>query len=353
MKKKYRYLLFSLLLCLFSMVGVRAEEVVTSKVSGCGILGDTNSSTVQMLSWAFKLIRLGIPILIILLGMVDLFKIVFSGEDKVFKEAFMRFAKRIGIGMAFIFVPYILYFFIRISGVDVQYDIDNFYCGIMESTSGAKGTDSSNNATGSLKSCSEYSKDDCPATAENGDSCKLYYDNWDTTKSYGYCGVSSSSSNSSKVCTYSGQLNGTSHNVVVDTASKTYKFDGVTQPSDYLEYWTTFLVNGECRNSLYIKSDGKGEYLAYYSSGSGRTEFKSTKVCAYTGQINGTSHKIEVGTAYKFDGVTQSSDYLEDWRTFLVNGECRNSLYVKSDGKGEYLAYYSSGTGRTKFTISD
>lgn len=109
-----------------------------SKTSGCGILGNTGSKTVQLLNWVVKGIRLGIPILIIVMGMIDCLKIVFSGEDKVFKEAFTRFVKRIGIGILLIFIPYILYWLFRLSGMDKQYGIDNFYCGILETTSGTK-----------------------------------------------------------------------------------------------------------------------------------------------------------------------------------------------------------------------
>lgn len=108
------------------------------KSSGCGILGGTNSETVKLLSWAMKIIRLGVPILIIILGMIDFLQILFSGEDKVFKDAFSKFVKRLIIGVCIIFIPYIIQLVIRLSGVDTQYGIDNFYCGIIDATSGVK-----------------------------------------------------------------------------------------------------------------------------------------------------------------------------------------------------------------------
>lgn len=103
-------------------------------VTGCDILGGTNSETVQILSTIVKLIRLGVPILIIVLGITDFMKIVFSGEDKIFKESFNRFIKRLGIGVIIIFVPYILQFLVKLSGVESQYGIDNFFCGIIDAT---------------------------------------------------------------------------------------------------------------------------------------------------------------------------------------------------------------------------
>ncbi len=111
------------------------------KTEGCAILGGTNSKTVELLSWVVKVIRLGVPILIIILGMTDFLKILFSGEDKVFKDAFAKFAKRLMIGVCIIFIPYIIQLLIRISGVDSQYGIDNFFCGIIDATSGVSGTE--------------------------------------------------------------------------------------------------------------------------------------------------------------------------------------------------------------------
>ena len=106
----------------------------------CALLGGTGSKTVNLISWAFKLIRLGIPVLIVILGITDFLKILLSGEEKVYKESFSNFVKRIAIGMAFLFVPYILFFIFKLSGVGEQYNIDNFYCGIIDQVSGVKGT---------------------------------------------------------------------------------------------------------------------------------------------------------------------------------------------------------------------
>jgi hypothetical protein len=103
-------------------------------VTGCDILGGANSETVQILSTVVKIIRLGVPVLIIVLGILDFMKILFSGEDKVFKESFNRFVKRLGIGVIIIFVPYFLQFLVKLSGIESQYGIDNFFCGIIDAT---------------------------------------------------------------------------------------------------------------------------------------------------------------------------------------------------------------------------
>jgi hypothetical protein len=185
-KKYSKYLSF-----IFLFAILLAPLTAYAADSGCGVLGGTDGNTAKLLAWGIKLIRLGIPILIIILGVTDFLRILFSGEDKVYKEAFARFAKRVAIGVSVIFIPYILYFLIRISGVDMQYSIDNLYCGILETTSGVKGT---TNEDATQKSCIDYSASECPTTAENGNSCKVMYDNWDTSHQYGYCASSTSSS---------------------------------------------------------------------------------------------------------------------------------------------------------------
>lgn len=133
MKKNIKLLAFLFVMILIPF-NVYADD--------CALLGGTESKTVALVSWAFKLIRLGIPVLIVILGITDFLKILLSGEEKVYKESFNKFVKRIAIGMAFLFVPYLLFFVFQLSGVGEQYNIDNFYCGIIDQVSGTKGTSS-------------------------------------------------------------------------------------------------------------------------------------------------------------------------------------------------------------------
>ncbi len=110
------------------------DKTQTSGTVGCAILGGANSETVKILASVVKMIRLGVPILIIILGIIDFMRILFSGEEKVFKESFSRFTKRIMIGVIIIFVPYFLQLVLNLSGIQTQYGIDNFFCGIIDAT---------------------------------------------------------------------------------------------------------------------------------------------------------------------------------------------------------------------------
>lgn len=166
---------------------------------GCGILGGTDSKTVKLLSWFIKLIRLGIPIIIIIFGMIDFLTILFSGEDKTYKDAFSKFIKRILIGVIIVFLPYVIYFLVRISGVDTQYGIDNFYCGIIDTVSGVRGdevdimeSDPENNAGEVKKSCyickdenGEYSQHWVAEEPEGYALCNNYKDETEDTCLHG------------------------------------------------------------------------------------------------------------------------------------------------------------------------
>ena len=55
-----------------------------------------------------KILQIAIPIIIILLGTIDLGKAVMAGDDKVIKEAQKMFIKRLAYGVAIFFVVFIV-----------------------------------------------------------------------------------------------------------------------------------------------------------------------------------------------------------------------------------------------------
>ena len=88
------------------------------------------SNTMQLLKKIYTLLRYLIPIIIIGLSIVDFIKVVANGEDKVFKEVWTKFVKRLIIGIVILIIPMILQFLIHISGVAGMYDLneDNIFC---------------------------------------------------------------------------------------------------------------------------------------------------------------------------------------------------------------------------------
>ena len=79
----------------------------------CGIFGKTTWGYIQT---AYSLIKLFIPALIVLLGMTDFLKVLFSGDEKDMKASSVKFMKRLFAGIIFILLPILVEFLIRIVG---------------------------------------------------------------------------------------------------------------------------------------------------------------------------------------------------------------------------------------------
>ncbi len=87
----------------------------------CGILGSKDSKTVLLIKKLYGYVKVIIPIIVIVYGMIDFIKVVFSGKDDDMKKAINNFAKRIIIAIVFILVPTLVSFIIKFSGVTSQY----------------------------------------------------------------------------------------------------------------------------------------------------------------------------------------------------------------------------------------
>lgn len=95
-------------------------------INGCGDLPKTTA----LLKQIYGLIKYLIPVLVIGLSIVDFLKVLLSGEEKVYKDAWSKFVKRIIIGIVILLLPILLKIVINISGVldDYNVDGDNIFC---------------------------------------------------------------------------------------------------------------------------------------------------------------------------------------------------------------------------------
>ena len=101
--------------------------------TGCGIFGPR---TLEIMKWVVGVIRFGVPILIILLGVRDFIMIIVSGaqtEDKSYKTAWNNLIKRLLIGVAFLLIPYLIKFLFNLGGIMGIYGIDegDVFCGLI------------------------------------------------------------------------------------------------------------------------------------------------------------------------------------------------------------------------------
>lgn len=86
--------------------------------------------TIKLIKQIYNVLRFLIPIIVIGLSIVDFLKVLLSGEEKVYKQAWSKFVKRIIIGIIILILPVILSFIIKLSGVLGNYNIDqnNIFC---------------------------------------------------------------------------------------------------------------------------------------------------------------------------------------------------------------------------------
>ena len=64
----------------------------------------------------WNIIRFGIPVLIIIFGMLDFAKVVLSGEEKSMKEALNKFLKRVIAGIIVLLAPVLIQTIFNIVG---------------------------------------------------------------------------------------------------------------------------------------------------------------------------------------------------------------------------------------------
>ena len=91
---------------------------------------DNIGETLTIIKQIYTFIKYLIPILIIGLSILDFAKVILNGEEKVFKEAWTKFVKRLGIGIIIILLPIILSMVLKASGALESYGVssDNYFC---------------------------------------------------------------------------------------------------------------------------------------------------------------------------------------------------------------------------------
>lgn len=126
MKKKYRIFLFLLMFVPFLSVSA------ITKVS-CGQVTGIPEKIPELTSMIIDIIQIGVPIILVLMGSLDLFKGVTSQKDEDIKKGQKLFIKRLIISALIFFIVVIVKFFISIvadaSSADAIECIDCFMNG--------------------------------------------------------------------------------------------------------------------------------------------------------------------------------------------------------------------------------
>jgi len=84
----------------------------------------TNGKTIEFVKKIYNTLKILIPLLVIILSIIDFVKVLASGEDKTYKEAWSNFVKRAIIGILIFLVPTIVSLLLNLSGILGIYEID-------------------------------------------------------------------------------------------------------------------------------------------------------------------------------------------------------------------------------------
>jgi len=97
-------------------------------VEGCNIFGENMT---PIIAWAYAIIRIAIPILVVILTILDFLKVAGTGEEKSFKAAVNKLIKRVIIVVIFEVLPILITIIIDISGVLGQYNVEGeLFCSL-------------------------------------------------------------------------------------------------------------------------------------------------------------------------------------------------------------------------------
>lgn len=90
-----------ILLLNFSYINVLAENEAPVATNFCSDFG----STLKLVSYSILIVRTIVPLLIIIMGTLDIYKTVTSGKEDDLKKQTIIFGKRIIIGLMVFFLP--------------------------------------------------------------------------------------------------------------------------------------------------------------------------------------------------------------------------------------------------------
>lgn len=129
-------------------------------LDGCG---DLPGGLLSLISWCFKIIRIGVPIALVIWGMLDFAKATFSSKEDEMDKAKTHLVFRLVAGAAVFLVMALTQWVMEIVSVNDANSMVACVAGLMEGYEGGKGDlDKPNKTTTTLSntSCDEYTGND-------------------------------------------------------------------------------------------------------------------------------------------------------------------------------------------------
>ena len=101
------------------MDNVKTDEKHDAYVPVCGIFkpADKGGKLLPIIKNLYKIFKIAIPLLVVILTIVEFLKVLFSGEDKTMKDAFKATTTRLILIVVLVFLPILIEFVIKIAGL--------------------------------------------------------------------------------------------------------------------------------------------------------------------------------------------------------------------------------------------
>lgn len=245
MKKKISYLLL-ISLMLIPIVGVKAAGFSSDKViTACGF-DYMPEKLPSFTSGLYNIVKLLVPVILIVMGMIDFTKAVMANEEKKMKDAQKSFITRLIASIIIFFVMAVVQFVFK--KIDTGANYKNGFVNCIDCLLNNNNTSCGAGSADLRKQCSDYDGKDCPDSDDYGHACTPY----NNGSSYGGCKNKGTkcSDFSSNECNGSKTSSGVSCQVINGKCSESCS--GLSYSScislDYCRYEGTPPNSGVCKN---------------------------------------------------------------------------------------------------------
>lgn len=103
---------------------IEGADDTDEDVKSSGSSNTSSNKTIELVKKLYNTLKILIPLLVIILSIIDFVKVLASGEDKTYKEAWSNFVKRAIIGILIFLIPTIVSLLLNLSGILGIYEID-------------------------------------------------------------------------------------------------------------------------------------------------------------------------------------------------------------------------------------
>lgn len=171
MKKKISYLVL-LCIMLLPITTVMADGFSSNEaISACGFGKYIPSKLPHFTSGLYNIVKLLVPVILIVMGMIDFAKAVMAGEEKKMKESQKRFINRLIAGVVIFLIMAVVQFVFKKISIATSYKngfVNCMDCILNENMSSCGG-----GSRDLRKACSDYNYSSCKSTDDYGHSCHV------------------------------------------------------------------------------------------------------------------------------------------------------------------------------------